>query len=55
MMPRAPIRRAVQADFLATKNLSYRLLYTHHVASESFKAGGGKGSDYIGMWQEIRF
>ncbi len=45
----------LQADWLVTKNLSYRFFYTKFHASDAFQAGGGKSSDYIGMWQQIRF
>ncbi|MBR2270595.1 alginate export family protein [Sphingobium sp.] len=44
-----------QADWIVTKNLSYRFFFTRWIASEAFKAGGGKSSDYVGIWQQIRF
>jgi len=44
-----------QADWLVTKNLSYRIFYTHHDVSESFERGGGRNTDYIGIWQVLRF
>lgn len=45
----------LQADWIVTKNLSYRFFFTRWIASEAFKAGGGKSSDYIGVWQQFRF
>lgn len=44
-----------QADWNVTKNLSYRLFFTRWVASDAFRAGGGKSSNYVGVWQQIRF
>jgi hypothetical protein len=44
-----------QADWIVTKNLSYRFFFTRFLASGAFKAGGGKSSNYLGIWQEIRF
>ncbi len=45
----------LQGDYIATKNLTFRLFYTHFMASDSFREGGGKGSDYFGFWTDFRF
>ncbi|WP_260923952.1 alginate export family protein [Novosphingobium sp. 9] len=44
-----------QVDYLATKNLSFHLYYTHFMASDAFQAGGGRSSDYFGFWTDVRF
>jgi len=44
-----------QMDYLATKNLSFHLYFTHFIASDSLQSGGGRNSDYFGFWTDFRF
>ncbi|WP_140852144.1 alginate export family protein [Sphingomonas glacialis] len=45
----------LQGDYIFTKNISFRLFYTHFNASEGFERGGGRSSDYFGLWSDFRF
>ncbi|MGH6745273.1 alginate export protein [Novosphingobium sp. PhB55] len=45
----------LQADYLATKNLSFHAYFTHFIASDSLQSGGGRSSDYFGFWADFRF
>ncbi|MFC3654391.1 alginate export family protein [Xanthomonas hyacinthi] len=45
----------LQVDYVATRNLSFRLFATKFDASRSFKSGGGKSSNYFGYWAVFRF